>query len=795
MKKTLRQKWQSGLALLICATLLALIMQGIIARNSITLADTRSPQATLQTIPGHVINPAILIPRAIPTSRTAPTNILDLAISLKLRNQDQLAALRAEQENPSSSFYHRYLTPKEFTAMFGPTQSTVNEVVRYLQSQHLTVTRVSSNRQIIDATGTVQNVEHAFNTQLYNFNYNNHPIYMAVSEPQAPRTVAQDIMNIGGLNNIQRIPHFQIQSHPNAKKSGHRPLAGPGGGFTPTELRGAYNVNPLISGGSDGTGQTIGVFELDGYKSSDVDYYRNYYGLGTGKYTNVLVDGATTNPGSGAIEVVLDMEVVSALAPGAAQRVYIGPNSTTGLNDTYNRIVTDNLVKVTTISWGLCEAYTGNSELQALNNIFTQGAAQGQAFFAASGDSGAYDCNGGGGSGSGLGVDSPAGDPNVVGVGGTRLQLGSSNTYGSESAWGTSSNNSGGGGGVSSYFTRPSYQTGTNLTNANRMVPDISADADPQTGYSVYCTSSGSYCSGWISVGGTSAAAPLWASIAIDLNQYLASQGKPTLGDAHQPLYNIYNGSQPYTSFQDVTTGNNLYYQASAHYDLATGIGTPNAGQLASTLSGGITPTPTPTPTPTRTPTPTPTPTRTPTPTPTPTRTPTPTPTPTITPTPPPGGTELIANGGFEKGRTPWIEYSSNGYELITNIAAHSGKYSAFLCGYRGCNEAIYQAVRIPTNSSKITLSYWLYSVTATPGVSACSGKFAVSLLTTNGTPISVVATKCSSNSRQWVRYTFDVTPQLLKYKGQQVILYFASTTSRTSNSGFLLDDVSMQSL
>ncbi|GLV55298.1 hypothetical protein KDH_21450 [Dictyobacter sp. S3.2.2.5] len=797
MKKTLRQKWQSSLALLICALLLALITQSIMARGSITLAATPKPQTALQTIPGHVI-PSVQ--HLTPTGHTALSNMLQLAVSLNLRNKTYLDTLRAAQENPSSPLYHHYLTPQQFTSMFGPTQSTVDQVSAYLRNQGLTVTGVSSNRLIINAVGTVANAERAFNVTLNNYVYSVSPpiyIYAPDRNPSVPSYLAADIQNIAGLNNITRNHYAHIlhkgsgarpaskPSIDNVAKHTSRPLIGPGGGYTPTELRGAYNVNPLISAGSDGTGQTIGVFELDGYKASDIDNYRSNYGLGTGKYTNVLVDGATTNPGSGAIEVVLDMEVVSAIAPGASQRIYIGPNTTTGLNDTYNRIVMDNLVKVTTTSWILCEASSGNSELAALNTIFTQGAAQGQAFFAASGDSGAYGCNGGGGSGSPLGVDSPAGDPNVVGVGGTNLKLGSDNTYGSESAWGTSSNNSGSGGGVSSYFKRPSYQTGTNLTNANRMVPDVSADADPQTGYSVYCTSSSSHCSGWLSVGGTSAAAPLWASIAIDLNQYLAAQNKPTLGNAHQPFYSIYNGSQPYTSFHDVTTGNNLYYQASANYDMATGIGTPNAGQLASALAGGTTPTPTVTPTPTPTTTPTPTPTKTP--------TPTPTPTPTITPTPPPGGTtELIVNGGFENGRSPWVEYSSSGYELITNIAAHSGKYSAFPCGYRGCNEAIYQVVTIPTNSSKITLSYWLYSVTTTPGTNACAGRFSVSLLTTNITPIGVVVTKCSSNSRQWVHYTFDVTPQLLNYKGQQVILYFTSTTNRTSSSGFLLDDVSM---
>ncbi|GCE24044.1 S53 family peptidase [Dictyobacter kobayashii] len=492
------------------------------------------------------------------------------------------------------------------------------------------------------------------------------------------------------------------------------------------------------------------------------------------------------------------MEIVSAIAPNAAQKVYIGPNSTSGVNDTYSRIVTDNTVKVTTISWGLCEASTGNAELGALNNIFLQGSSQGQAFFAASGDSGAYDCNGGGGSGTTLAVDSPADDPNVVGVGGTRLQVGTGGTYSSESAWG--SNNSGGGGGISSYFTRPAYQTGTNLTNANRMVPDVSADADPQTGYAIYCTVSASNCSGWLSVGGTSGAAPMWASTAIDINQYLASQGKPVLGNAHQSFYNLYNNSQTYTPFHDVTTGNNLYYNAGPNYDLATGLGTPNAWNIARDLAGGSgTPTPTPTstpiPTPTSTSIPTPTPTSTPRPTPTPTSIPTPPPTSIPTPTPTPGGggtQQLIVNGGFENGRAPWQEFSAGGYELINPIAAHSGRYGALLCSYANCYDAIYQSVTVPANSNRILLSYWLYTASQKPNTNACYDRFTANLLTSNGNTIRLLSIKCNANSRRWVQYTFDLSSVLASYRGQQIYVYFDATTNRYQPSAFLLDDVSL---
>src|SRR5262249_2768950 len=147
-------------------------------------------------------------------------------------------------------------------------------------------------------------------------------------------------------------------------------------------------------------------------------YFQNY-NLGAPSISNILVDGSNGSAGQGAIEVELDIEVVGAIAPKATQLIYEGPNTTQGLNDTYNQIITDNRAQVISTSWGLCESSTGSAELMTLDNIFKQAAAQGISIFAAAGDAGAYDCGD-----TNLGVDSPADDPYVTGVGGTNLQLG-----------------------------------------------------------------------------------------------------------------------------------------------------------------------------------------------------------------------------------------------------------------------------------------------------------------------------------------------------------------------------------
>src|SRR5437879_4127895 len=173
------------------------------------------------------------------------------------------------------------------------------------------------------------------------------------------------------------------------------------------------------------------------------------------------------------------------MAPHAHQIIYEGPNTTQGLNDTYNRIVTDNKSQVATISWGLCEASTGRAELMTLDTIFKQAAAQGISFFAAAGDAGAYDCGD-----TNLAVDSPASDPYITAVGGTNLQLKAGGPgYGSESVWSNPGaiqrgpKGAGGGGGLSNTFKQSAWQTGPDVknpySNGFREVPDVADNADP----------------------------------------------------------------------------------------------------------------------------------------------------------------------------------------------------------------------------------------------------------------------------------------------------------------------------
>jgi subtilase family serine protease len=226
--------------------------------------------------------------------------------------------------------------------------------------------------------------------------------------------------------------------------------------------------------------------------------------------------------------------------------------------------------------------------MYSLDQTLQQAAAQGQSFFAASGDFGAFDCAGGQPPTNQLSVDSPANDPLITAVGGTALSLNANFTYLSESAWTTSGVTPphGTGGGLSNFFPRPAWQTGPGVANVYstfvRQVPDVALDADPATGYSFCVTTCATSPpgQGWRVLGGTSAAAPSWAAFTALYNQYAAGVSRPRLGFANPMLYNL--GSNPQTSppYHDVTTGNNLYYNATIGWDYPTGWGTPQVSNL-----------------------------------------------------------------------------------------------------------------------------------------------------------------------------------------------------------------------
>src|SRR3984893_656833 len=322
--------------LLICASLLAI---SVSAR-----ADQNSPKV----LNGQV---APLVAQAQLLQTTNSGQQLNLSIGLQPRNAAALNSLLSSLYDPQSPQYHQYLTPDQFEALFAPTPDSVQQVVSYLQSAGMTVTSIAPNNLLIDATSSVAQADSAFSTTINNYQLGSQVFYANATPPVVPAAISSLITSIGGLDNsTQYKPLYR-------RMAGKEQLAklanGSASGYGPKDLVGAYNATPLQSAGLMGDNQTIALFELDGYQPSDVAQYFANYGMAIPTISNVLVDNFSGTAGQGAIEVELDIEVAGALAPHANQIVYEGPNTTQGLNDTYNQIVHDRKAQVVSISWGL----------------------------------------------------------------------------------------------------------------------------------------------------------------------------------------------------------------------------------------------------------------------------------------------------------------------------------------------------------------------------------------------------------------------------------------------------------
>ncbi|MFD8394475.1 protease pro-enzyme activation domain-containing protein [Streptomyces sp. NPDC059680] len=517
-------------------------------------ANGAQPHANRAAIAGDVL-PG-LKQNATRTGKVAAGKRISVAISLIPRGRGALDSFVTKVSDPRSSSYGHYLTKRQFAARFGRTDAEIKQLKDYLRAHGLTVGTVHSGNLLVDASGTAAQLENAFGARLSTWKdtTTGRSFYANDSAPTLPTAIASLVGDVAGLNNRVQLNH---QATPHTVN----PHNGPGGGYTPAQLKGGYNV----SGTYSGSGQKIALLEFDGFQQSNITAYDNYYGLGSPTPTVQKVDGGSGALGDGQVEVELDIEVLHAIAPKANVTVFEGPNSDAGEVDTYQAIV-DSGIPTTSISWGAAESARTTSGINAVDAVFKAGAAQGLGFYAASGDDGSDDAGDGGTS-----VDYPASDPYVTGVGGTRLTVTSSNTWSREVAW------SGGGGGKSSVFKIPSWQTAVqkNAGGGYRQVPDVSAHANPSPGVSIYSQGS------WSSVGGTSAAAPEWAAFAALYNQQAAAAGKARLGFANPALY-----SASGTGFHDITSGSNGAYSAAAGWDFTTGWGSYNAATLASKLLG-----------------------------------------------------------------------------------------------------------------------------------------------------------------------------------------------------------------
>lgn len=349
-------------------------------------------------------------------------------------------------------------------------------------------------------------------------------------------------------------------------------------GYTALQLAEIYAMPE-----ADGDGQTIAIIELGGgFTQSDLDTYFSGLGLQTPRVTAVGVDGATNDPGrdQGADgEVLLDIEVAGAVAPRADILVYFAPNTDAGFLDAVataaHAAPTPTAIS---ISWGASEDQWTAQARGAMDDAFADAVALGVTVTAAAGDSGSSD------GGVGVNADFPASSPHVLGCGGTTLRA-AGTTVTAETVWDDGGRGGATGGGVSAVFGVPEWQVQVGVPDVagtdtrGRGVPDVAANADPQTGYQVYVDGSPAV------IGGTSAVAPLWAGLVARLAQL---RGGP-LGLLQPAIYAGVGSGQAAPGLRDITTGNNGAYQAGPGWDACTGLGVPDAAiaQVLGAAGGG----------------------------------------------------------------------------------------------------------------------------------------------------------------------------------------------------------------
>lgn len=477
-----------------------------------------------------------------------------LAVGLRLGHPDDLDRLVNDLLEPSSPRFQHYLTMEQFVDLFSISEADYNAVADFLSTNGLQVVGRHANRMILEVEGNVADVERTFQVQLIRWR---HPQRGEFFAPDREPTLDANlpILDISGLDNFVVSQPMALGPIPHSEEVPMGTGSGPYGLFIGGDFRAAYAPGVSLNG----SGQVVGLFELDGFYSSDLKANFAQAGLPEVPVTTVLTDGFSGIPGSANIEVMLNIMMAAYMAPGLSTiLVYEG----TIPNVVLNRMATDNLASQLSSSW----LYPTNATTE---QIFKEMVVQGQSFFQASGDSGAYSDS----------IMSPADEPNVTIVGGTSLRTaGKNGPWQSETAWARS------GGGISTRWPIPFYQRLVNLAAAGgsltmRNVPDVALTADVQ----MFLIQNNGQA---VAVGGTSAAAPLWAGFMALANQQAAASNKPRIGFLNPLIYQIGSGPRLDCDLHDIVTGDNGEFPALPGYDLATGWGSPAGQSLIDDLSG-----------------------------------------------------------------------------------------------------------------------------------------------------------------------------------------------------------------
>lgn len=640
-----------GIRITLFVLLAALICAAAVAQQSRISAQIDGAQTVVLkgTVPPWVKSGSDLGP-------LDPSKKLDYVTMLLQPSAEQEAArkqLLADQQNPNSENYHKWLTPEEYGDRFGLSRSDIAAINRWLQMQGFKVVEVARGRNWIAFSGTVGQIERVFHTQMHRFTVDGDEIFANAIEPSIPKTLEGIVYGFRGLNNFRFKP-LMIKPGAKVKPDYTDPIYGTF--LAPDDIATIYDIGALYSAGVDGTGMKIAIIGQTDVHMTDIQNFRQGFGLSTSNLPTTHLAAGCVDPGytGDEGEADLDLEWSGAVARNATIIFDTCDVNHNGVIGSLIDAVNTDIAPVISMSYGSCEAANGQGFATPYQQLIQQANTQGQTVMVSSGDSGAATCDGSGSSqaSGGLAVNVLASPPEVTAVGGTEFSEGtgtywhgtnganggSALSYIPELAWddsaagtGLSGGLSSTGGGVSIYFNKPSWQTGTGTFDPTfRSVPDVAMPASADHDGYIFCTNVGGStyqgsCAGGIStaietygsiVGGTSVACPVFAGIVALLNEKLGNAPPAGLGNINPSLYPL-AASVP-TAFHDVPAGTYDYFGAAnpsgnvvpcqtgttncttgtmgfvtgTGYDPVTGLGSVDANVLVTSWSGtSLTPT------------------------------------------------------------------------------------------------------------------------------------------------------------------------------------------------------------
>jgi kumamolisin len=495
---------------------------------------------------------------------TAADPAESLTVTVRLRTQ---ASLRGHLNaiSPRLPSKRRYLSRKELGLAFGADAGELRRVEAFAREHGLAVVSSDVERRRVELTGTVAAFDAAFGVALQRYEYPGGAYRGHMGAISLPVELAGIVESVAGLDD-------RPQAEPRLRSRDLQPRALGDRAFTAPEVAQLYDFPK----GVDGTGQCIGIIELGGgFRDVDLDNYFAGLKLPRPQVVAVSVDGAQNRPGRASSadgEVMLDIEIAGAVAPGARIAVYFAPNSERSFLNAVDAAIHDqeNQPSVIAICWGKAETGWSRTSMESMDRLFQEAAALGVTICIASGDWGATD-----GVRDGKNhVDFPASSPFALACGGTRFQLTGGDVSG-EAAWDDGVRGGATGGGVSDVFAQPDWQLGANVpTPGRRGVPDVAGNASPNTGYRVLVNGQ------QLVVGGTSAVAPLWAGLTALMNQSLGER----VGYLNPVIAAL---SAETGAFNDILAGGgDTAFPATAGWDAATGLGSPAGVRLLEALRG-----------------------------------------------------------------------------------------------------------------------------------------------------------------------------------------------------------------